>query len=372
MLSISKRPKSFNDFIGQKTIIKEMKKRSLKKDFPEVMIFEGESGTGKTSLAFIIASLINDLNPLEEKDCLAPNPESPCFKSVFEERFDRDVQFYDASAMGKQAVVDITDYLSVSPMFDKNKVVIIDEAQELSKAGKGATLKLLEKKRKNSYIILCTMNIGSLDKAIQSRGQVYKFKKIDSSDISQYLFSLVEQEKLEVPDEFITEGLFTISESCDGSLRQALQTFERCVNSDIYTSAEITAEFGLLSQKRLNELLELFVKKDPSFLKEIQNESEEDFLYKGWSVLSDALIFSMTKEIEPVWKKKYLITLCQNENNLMDVYKLLSNIIMETGNYFKKPLFYGKLVEYFKQPEVKKLQEIPAVPIRKPVGRKPV
>ena len=65
--------------------------------------------------------------------------------------------------------------------------VLVHNCQELSKAGRGATLALLEKKRKNTYLILCTMDVEKLDKAVKSRAATYTFKSPSSNDIAELL-----------------------------------------------------------------------------------------------------------------------------------------------------------------------------------------
>ena len=151
MLTQSLRPFKWDDIVGQKGIVKEMKKRSKTMEFPEVMLFEGASGTGKSTMAFLIAALLSDKNPIVNKDGTKdPNPESPSSKAILEMRFNRDVIYKDASNMSKDDVLALQREVANAPMFDSVKVVIIDESQELSKAGRGATLALLEKKRKNT------------------------------------------------------------------------------------------------------------------------------------------------------------------------------------------------------------------------------
>lgn len=354
--------------VGQEGIIREMKKRSKTLDFPEVMIFEGETGTGKTTLAYIISALLNDPNPIINEDgTKSPNMESPQVINIFNEKFQGDVHFFDASSMNKDDVLGLERIVASSPMFDKNKILIIDEAQELSKASKGVTLRLLEKKRKNVYIILSTMDINSFNKAVRDRGQLYKFKPINSDEIAKYLFDVLKylDKDKEVPEEFF-EVLFTIADNSGGSVRNALQTFERCIEGEFYTTEEVEKEFGLISNERLSNLIVSLLKKEESVLTSIEEYSNKEFFYKSWKTLLDAKRFDITKEIKPEWKKKlaYVINnYASNRDDLLNRYIAVDT----TGNYFREYVFLHELMQYLNVSTRKPLKEEVSTRKRVPV-----
>ncbi len=361
MLTQTHRPFTFDGVIGQPGIIKEMKKRSKKMDFPEVMIFEGESGCGKSTLARIISALINDPSPIVNKDGTKdPNPESPDSKSILEEKFNRDVVHYDASSMGKDDVINLGKSVNSAPMFSKNRVIIIDEAQELSKAGKGVTLDLLEKKRRGTYFILCTMNINSFDKAVRSRGQVYKFKSPSDEDVAKLLFDLAE--KLEIPlneetEEFYSDVLFTLAENCEGSVRMAIQNFERCVYGKIFTLEDLQKEFLFISKDRLTNLIVDLLKCEKSVIEEIKKFDSKEFYYKCQKTLHEAFTYKKTGYISAKWK----IGLA-NQLDEKDIEKLLEYFIeVDKHSYFKEDVFFFYISKFFDSKEVpkRKPQRVP-------------
>lgn len=266
MIALKYRPFSLNDIIGLENILPDLKNRSKDIRFPQVSLYEGPSGTGKTTIARIIAGLINCKNPKEEKDKNGNIFKSPCgecasCKTIKEERFRRDTYFLDASEMGIEAVRKISNLVDFGTLFDKNRIIIIDEAQELSKAGKGATLHLLEKIRRNVYFFLCTMNINAFDDAVKSRTQTYKFKPIKAILIAEYLFSILVKENLtdKVPEEFISTGLHIISNGAKGNVRQSLQLLERCIESEYFSEEQIIKNLGLkpLQTKVISQLLKI-------------------------------------------------------------------------------------------------------------------
>jgi DNA polymerase III gamma/tau subunit len=372
MLTQTLRPFSFSEIIGQKGIISEMKKRSKTMDFPEVMIFEGESGTGKTTLARIISSLINDPDPIVlDNGVKNPNPESPASKSVLSERYNRDILFFDASSIGKDGVLEIKKLVSSQPMFDKNKIVIIDEAQELTKAGKGVALDLLEKKRKGVYFILCTMDINSFHKSVKSRGQVYKFKPPTSDEILKHLFDI--SEKIDLPvneqtQEFYEKGLSLIAENCEESVRTAVQTFERCVYGEFFTEKEIEREFSFLSKEKLSILVQDLLEKKKSVIQEIKDFGEKDFYYMSFKILQEAYLYQTTGYISSTWKSVLANSL--DKDKIKELIPLYLEI--EKMPYFRTDIFNYYMARFFDNPiknGVTKLEEKPVskrqrVPVR--------
>lgn len=354
MLTQSLRPFSLNDVIGQKGIVKEMKKRSKTMDFPEVMLFEGASGTGKSTLAFIISALLSDKNPIAHEDGTRdPNPESPSSKAILDMKFNRDVIYKDASNMSKDDVIDLQRTVANAPMYDGVKVVIIDESQELSKAGKGATLTLLEKKRKNVYLILCTMDIDKLDKAVKSRATCYTFKSPSTNDIAELLMNYTDENHCNVPfdeehKQFFEEGLFLLAENCEGSVRMAVQNFERCVQGEFFKTEEIERELGIISNTKLNELLLKLVNKDTSVIKEIKEFGSKDFYYKMMKILGDSYLFASTGYLDAPWKKGLATRLSS-----LDLYSIINELQKaELNGYYREDLFLTYLSRAFFDPKM--------------------
>ena len=350
MLTLSDRPFAFSEMIGQKGIIKEMEKRSITNDFPSVMIFEGPSGTGKTTLACIIAALLSDPNPIVHKNGVKdPNPNSPACKAIRETKFNRDVVFKDGSKMGKDDIAELENTLMLAPRFDGKKVIIIDEAQALSKVAKGATLTLLEKQRKDTYIILCTMDIDSFDKAVRSRGPNYRFKSPSSTEIAEYLLNYTEKLDLSTDDsmeEFYTKGLFTIAENCDGSVRTALQNFERCITGEFFTVAEIEREFNIISNDKLADLIKMLCDHNGDAIKAIKDFGSKEFYYKFLKTLIDAYVYKHSGYLDQLWKQRL------SDNIIKNIPKPLNEIInslktVDSDGYFREDLFFFELMNCF-------------------------
>lgn len=309
MFTIDDRPKTLHDLAGLDKLAREMANYfpvGGNSTFPQVVIFEGPSGTGKTSLAYIVSPMLSAPESIlrsPEDSYPYPNKSHAATRHVFEEKFGRSVQFYDASSMNKEGVRDIEDALGSEPMYDFAKVIIIDEAQELTKAGKGAILRLLEKKRDKTYLILCTMNIDAFEKAVKSRAQVFSFKKPSQKVLAEHLFDLLEKHEITNPPEiFFDEGLFAIADAADGSVRQGIQYLERCVNAELWTESAIIEELGVVaSQKSLSEIIGRLLECDGSVLNEVVKSDPKELVFKLSFMLADAILWQLTGECKQTW-----------------------------------------------------------------------
>lgn len=360
MLTVNERPFSLDHIVGQKGIISEFKERSKKKDYPSVMIFAGQSGTGKTTLANIIAALINDENPIDRGDFLDPNPETPSSRAILEEKYSRDTSFYDASRMSKDDILKLEELVSTEPMFDNNRVIILDEAQELSKTSKGAALKLLEKKRKNTYIILCTMNPEAFDSSIRGRGLYYAFRSPTTTEIATNLFSLAERIGKVLPDEFLETGIFSIADNCEGSVRMSVQMLERCIAGGFYSAEQIEAEFGVISNSRLYDIIKGLVAKDKSQFGSLKKMDPKDFYYAASKFLSEAVIYLRVGHVEASWKEQQFKALVPIKNSVFDLFNLFSSIDREMGYPFKPSYFLARLTEIYEDKETVRTEQKPA------------
>jgi DNA polymerase III gamma/tau subunit len=347
MLALEKRPFSFAEICGQKTIVQEIKKRSLTKDFPSVLIFGGESGTGKTTLALIIAALVNDENPLRGEGCLNPNPDSPESKAIINETFNMSCSMYDASRMSKDDVMRLEETASSASMFGGKRILVIDEAQELSKTSKGVTLKLLEKKRSDTIIILCTMSPDAFDKSVRSRGLYYQFKSPSSYDISAYLFELTESSGIKVPDSFIEKGLITIAENCEGSVRLAVQVLDRCLVGEFFTEDAIQEAFGFMSMERLFGLISLMINKKVDVFKEIRKMDLKEFFYTSYKFISDCLVYLRTQTVDAPWKADQYNRLENQRAKVTELFNMYADIDQKMGVFFKPTYCLARLSDFF-------------------------
>lgn len=226
--------------------------------------------------------------------------------------------------------------------------ILVHNCQELGKASKGATLTLLEKKRKNTYLILCTMDIDKLDKAIRSRASVYTFKSPSSSDIAELLMTYTDENHLNLPfddsmKEFYEKGIFMLAENCEGSVRMAVQNFERCVQGGFFTVADIEREFTILSNDKLSELIVKLCNRKAEVIKEIKDFGAKDFYYKLMKTLGDAYLYSKTGYLDAPWKKAL-----SSKLSSYSLYPMIEELQKsELNGFFREDLFFTSLTKAF-------------------------
>ena len=351
MLYIKHQPTTFKDVVGQESIKKDLMKRTIS-GFSEVLLFEGFSGTGKTTLSLIIAMVENCENPVSTKDEKGNSYNEPCqtcpsCKSILAKKFGTDIHMIDGSTCGKDGVAKLEETASTFPQ-SKKRIIIIDEAQALSSSAKGVLLKLLEKKRKDTIFILCTMDKSVIDKAIIARCQTYSFKSPTSLEIGGYLLSILEKEDPEekVPDIFVSEGLVLLANNCNGSVRQAVSNLERCLNSELYGKEEIERELGLLSEDKTANLFNKLLEKDWSVLKDFTNLEIFTFFLYSFKIITNSLTTANDPEASPDdWKFKNAKKTIASKNfkKLFDTYL---DIHSDTSYFFKDGIFLGHIIKY--------------------------
>lgn len=252
--TISKRPRTLGEMAGAEKIKNNFYKLIKDgKDFPKSIMLQGLYGSGKTTASKILAQMLVCKNPAENGD---PCSVCPSCRAIVDETFNRDVIQLDAAANGKlDDVSKIKDFIATPPMQDKVKVVLLEEAQELSADAMKAFLKMIETPRKGIHFIMTTMvgHGGSkIPPALVSRSQRYIFPSASVTDIMMYLKGIMESEGLwgsvDIPKEFHMEGLQAIAYNSDGSYRQALQLLEQCIDSQTFTPAEIRENFGITNE----------------------------------------------------------------------------------------------------------------------------
>lgn len=261
--SISDRPHTLNDMVGNekvKSYFYNLVKQ--KKDFPQGIIFQGFTGSGKSTSAKIISQMIVCDNPKENGD---PCCECSHCRAIIDEKYNKSVMQIDGGNSSKDEIVNtINDFLATPSMMGKPKVVMVEEAQELSSAAQKSLLKLLEIPRKNTHIILTTMtgNGGKrLPSAILNRCIRFNFAAATNKEMVSYLSTILKgkPEVMKAMPDLTQEEFFkfleAIAMNSAGSYRQGLQLLEQCIDTGVYTSKDIAKEFGITDEAGFYEIM---------------------------------------------------------------------------------------------------------------------
>lgn len=229
------RPLCFEDVKGQEHIVKTLKNQIKADRIGHAYLFTGTRGTGKTSIAKILARAVNCENPVDGSPC----GECASCKSILSGAGMNVIEMDAASNNGVDDVRGIVEDISYSPAEGKYKVYIIDEVHMLSTSAFNALLKTLEEPPSYVIFILATTEVHRIPITILSRCQRYDFKRISIETITARLQELMEKEGVRVQD----RALRYIAKTADGSMRDAWSLLERCIA--FYYGEELTYDRAL-------------------------------------------------------------------------------------------------------------------------------
>lgn len=216
------RPQNFHEVSGQEAIVTTLKNQLNADRIGHAYLFCGTRGTGKTTIAKILARAVN---------CEHPGPDGPCnecesCRSILDGRSTNVIEIDAASNNGVDNIREIRENVAYHPTEGKYKVYIIDEVHMLSTGAFNALLKTLEEPPEYVIFILATTEAHKIPVTILSRCQRYDFKRISIDEITRHLQGLLEQEGVEAEEKAVRY----LARTADGSMRDALSLLDRCIS----------------------------------------------------------------------------------------------------------------------------------------------
>lgn len=215
------RPQTFEEVKGQDAIVATMKNQIKADRIGHAYLFCGTRGTGKTSVAKILAKAVNCEHPVDGSPC----GECPTCKAIAKGSILNVVEIDAASNNGVDNIRDLREQVEYAPTEGRYKVFIIDEVHMLSTGAFNALLKTLEEPPAYVIFILATTEAQKIPITILSRCQKYDFKRITSDVIQKRLKELTDKEGIESED----RALAYIAKAADGSMRDALSLLDQCI-----------------------------------------------------------------------------------------------------------------------------------------------
>ncbi|MDO5038023.1 MAG: DNA polymerase III subunit gamma/tau [Tissierellia bacterium] len=259
------RPLTFDQVYGQEAVVKILKNQIMREDTSHAYLFAGSRGTGKTSVAKILARALNCEDPREGNPC----NQCPSCRGIMEERILDVVEMDAASNNGVDDIRDLKDKVIYAPSMVKKRVYIIDEVHMLSKGAFNALLKILEEPPSHLVFILATTEPERIPATIISRTQRYHFHRISQEDLVANMASILEEEGLG----YDQEALSLIAAHSDGAMRDALSILDQCMGlgQDKIRAQWVVKTLGLTEGETLRALVEGVTKKDAkSILRELR------------------------------------------------------------------------------------------------------
>ncbi len=248
------RPKDFSEVISQEHIKTTLRNAVASGSFAHAYLFTGMRGTGKTSVARILARAVNCEKQKDGEPC---NKCSSCKAFLDGTSLDL-VEIDAASNTGVENIREIIEHLKFSPTSAKYKVFIIDEVHMLSKGAFNALLKTLEEPPAHAIFILATTEIHKVPATVISRTQRFDFKRIDNAALLKHLKEIVKKEKLEVDD----QSLQLIVNASEGSVRDALSILDKLASFGKANLQQTETLLGLTNVISAQKFLDLLAAKD--------------------------------------------------------------------------------------------------------------
>ena len=215
------RPDTFEDVKGQEHIVTTLKNQIKADRIGHAYLFCGTRGTGKTTVAKILAKTVNCEHPVDGNPC---NQCDMC-RSIQDGTSMNVIEIDAASNNGVDNIREIREEVAYRPTQGKYKVYIIDEVHMLSTGAFNALLKTLEEPPSYVIFILATTEAHKIPITILSRCQRYDFRRITIDTIAARLMELMEKEHIQAEGKAIRY----IAKAADGSLRDALSLLDQCV-----------------------------------------------------------------------------------------------------------------------------------------------
>lgn len=229
------RPESFAEVKGQDAIVTTLTNQIKAGRIGHAYLFCGTRGTGKTTVAKILAKAVNCEHPVDGNPC----GECASCRAIAEGSSLNVIEIDAASNNGVDNIREIREEVSYSPTEGKYKVYIIDEAHMLSIGAFNALLKTLEEPPSYVIFILATTEAHKIPVTIMSRCQRYDFKRISIDTITARLTDLMEREGVEAEE----QALRYIARTADGSMRDALSLLDQCIA--FYLGEKVTYDHAL-------------------------------------------------------------------------------------------------------------------------------
>jgi DNA polymerase-3 subunit gamma/tau len=250
------RSRTFEEVLGQEHVTRTLRNALLGGRIAHAYLFAGPRGTGKTTMARLLAKAVNCLSEEDEKPC---NQCSIC-QAINEGRLLDLIEIDAASNRGIDEIRDLREKVGFRPNEAQYKVYVIDEAHMLTNEAFNALLKTLEEPPPHVIFVLATTEPHKIPATILSRCQRFDFRRASLEDLHRKLNHICESEGIAIE----AAALELIARSAAGSFRDAESLLDQLASygDDEVTLAQVQAVLGTVSSQAIGKLMGHLVKRD--------------------------------------------------------------------------------------------------------------
>jgi DNA polymerase-3 subunit gamma/tau len=244
------RPQTFSEIVGQQHVTRTLANAIGSNRVAHAYIFSGVRGVGKTTTARILAKALNCASgPTADPD----NTCDSCREISAGTSLDV-LEIDAASNRGIDQIRELREMVRYAPASSRYKVVILDEAHQLTDEASNALLKTLEEPPERVVFILATTQAEDLADTIKSRAQLFQFRSLTFKEIAEEIERIAREEKLQIEPGAVA----VLSRAAEGSLRDGLSLLEQAISysDDTVTDAQVRELLGVVAENVLDELVE--------------------------------------------------------------------------------------------------------------------
>lgn len=355
------RPQRFMEVVGQEKTVTALRNAVNEGRLSHAYLFSGPRGTGKTSIAKIIAKAVNCAHLEQGEPC---NQCSSCH-DINNGNFMDVIEIDAASNRGIDEIRDLREKVRVLPAQGKHKVYIIDEVHMLTTEAFNALLKTLEEPPESVIFILATTELQKIPATIRSRCQSYNFRRLGTTEIIARLEEVAQSDGIKLDQDVLS----IIARRANGGLRDALSTLDQVYS---YKGREVSKEdvlevLGLVDDVFLAGLVDAAINRDTGAVidmlgkalsqgKEAQQLAREASLYLRdlllYLVIGEQAEWSVISEASRPWLARQKAK--TDKNQILKALKILTDttdkLRFSEGQKFMLELAFLQIAALFEEP----------------------